>query len=187
MWSFIPKWKREIRRTDKAVQRIEKLNSLNPSHQKKIIKIAKNNKDAKVRNAAAEKIIDQQVLAEIAKNDEDGDVRMSAIKKLTDQNVLDTIAKNDVKIEVQIKASLRLTDLSLKTENLIRLINRDYHYKSEIVEQLKILYKENLLSERDKAKILQLNGKQIESHRDYTDGEWRCRLHADNDAVYFNL
>gem|GEM_PF-917386 len=75
--------------------------------------IAKNDKDAEVRSAAADQLTDQAVLEELARNDADYSVRYAAIYTLTNQTVLAELARNDAVSDIRQAAIWRLKDPAL--------------------------------------------------------------------------
>ena len=91
---------------------VEKLTD--PAFLKILAVIAKKDKVAYVRQAAVEKLADQDLLADIAKHDESGEVRKAAADNLNDaamaQTVYADIALNDNDWEVRKSAVLKLTD-----------------------------------------------------------------------------
>jgi len=144
----------------------------------------------------------QDAIIDKAKNDKDSNQRMSAIGTLTDQNILADIAKNEDihRLSESVLAASKLTDLSQKTEILLFLfeIYRKYGYgDSKLFDEIKLLYKYDLLSEEDKARILALNGKQYYSHLDSItkkhldtpDGNYNMveKEHSDYPSKFFNL
>jgi len=96
----------------------------------KLAKIAKNDKNWKVRMAAVEKLTDQAILADIAKNDKDDDVRMTAIGKLTNQAIIADIAKNDEDDDIRIAAVEKLTDQAIIAD--IAKTEVDWHLQVKI-------------------------------------------------------
>ena len=143
-----------------------------------------------MRGSALVKLTDQNILSDIAKNHLYSSEFEIVLKKLTDQNILNDIAQNARDTQIQFSASLKLTDLSRRTDNLIRLFElrtRGYD-KHLIVDQLKILFMQNILSSSDKAKILQLNGKLLViEHEDYYSNPPCGNSHIDTQPEYFNL
>jgi hypothetical protein len=72
-------------------------------------RVAKNDGDPVVREAAVGRVIDQAVLADVAKTDV-ACVRYAAVARVTDQAVLADVAKNDVAWDVRRAAVERITD-----------------------------------------------------------------------------
>jgi len=147
-----------------------------------------------LRDEAMAKITDPDILAGLAKNAAHDSIRKAATLKITDQSILGQIAKTDKYIYVQIAASLRLSDLSQKTENLVRIFTSTFDVRSRIIDELKELYSNDLLTLNDKASILQLQGQEITRHADqswYTDfvcgGEATGKGHEDKPVTFFSL
>jgi len=118
-------------------------------------------------------------------------LRKAALRNLNDQVVIGEIATNDIELAVKIAASVKLTDLSQKTENLIQIFLADFddqseHYRFEIAEELKVLYQQDLLSVKDKAKILALKGQRVIRHSDrFEYGDDWSGVHRDHSDTRF--
>jgi hypothetical protein len=130
----------------------------------------------------------------LAKFNNDEKIRYAAVKNLKEQNILRYIAKNDKIVKVRLAASLNLTDLSERTENLVKLIRiyPDSECSGEINLALMNLYQNQKLSHRDKALILELEGKILNEHTDSTYHQDCSFLpdetrHTDIPQKYFQL
>jgi len=83
----------------------------------------------KVREAAIEKLTDQNVLIDIAKNDEDYNVRTAAIEKITDQNVIIDVAKTDKNDKVRTAARNKISDEQIALKLYLIDIVKETNYK----------------------------------------------------------
>ena len=82
-----------------------------------LARVAKNDKDRKVCEAAVEKLTDQSLLADVAKKDVlYSSVRVVAVGKLTDQSLLADFAKNGKDEYIRITAVKKLIDKALLKE-----------------------------------------------------------------------
>jgi hypothetical protein len=162
--------------------------------------IAKNaNKKQEFMEAAVDKFIDQTTLAEIVKNTDKSSVAERAVNKLTDQFKLVDISQNARYIDVQIKATLKLEDLHLKVENLLRILNeilnesKKYSFVEdriiEILNNLRILYWNKLLSSTDKNSILQLKGMEYKKQESWwvESGEGNYHSESETTTHHFEL
>lgn len=88
------------------------VNNINLTDQKLLAKIIKNDDiSSKAREAAIEKITDNNLLIYIAKKDKSGFVRRKAVEKLIDPKILSQIAKKDEMEYVREAARKRLSEL----------------------------------------------------------------------------
>lgn len=101
---------------DKVVSLSEKCKSGKQSACDDLAKIALNERDENVRDAAVLRLTDKSLLAKIAANDAAAEVRSDAARGLTDQSLLAKIAVDDPDAKVRGVAVFRLTDQSLSAK-----------------------------------------------------------------------
>jgi len=78
--------------------------------QRELAKIALEDKDGRVRRAAAEKLTDQALLARIAAEDKDWNVRRADVEKITDQALLAKIAGEEKDRDIRRAVAAKITD-----------------------------------------------------------------------------
>jgi len=131
-----------------------------------------------------------KILEDISKNDKFFDLRQLAFEKLgrnESQDAISDIAKNAYRFETRFEATLKLQDENLKTDNLIKLFNSvEQSYSEKIAILLKELYKKDELNQENKAKILELKGKAIIHHDDFS-GNSCYPGHSDWPGTYFEV
>jgi hypothetical protein len=94
----------------------EKFDSQNLNHLKILADIAKNDISLNVREAAVEKLINQELLYDLAKNDNDLNVRKAAVERLTKQSLLADVARNGIDLLICNIAFDKMFDQSLLTD-----------------------------------------------------------------------
>lgn len=106
---------------DSKKKRIDDIKKM--TNQTALVKIAQNNSDPDVREAAVKNIKNQSILKKIAQKDKVAKVRLAAVYKINDQKVLTEIAFKDKSSWNRREATSRITSEKILTEIAINSLD----------------------------------------------------------------